>query len=217
MYQITKGYKQGRGIAFYDLSALSGELVAEKVEKDKVVTFCTQGEISNAKIQWWEGKPIVRLSDKNILLVKIDATGKEAGEIQKVTRTQIKEDDCIDNSKVPESKIVGQINNKKTTKREVVYAGYDRKNIENQVNTKAGVNFSVFNTVGDMVEALMDEFKLRDKDTYRKEVNKKIKLDKPLSSMNSVAVNGIASSLATYFMNMAMHEINMTYLKYFTR
>lgn len=223
MYQITKGYKQGRAVSFYDLCSTTGELVKEKVEKEKVVELCGEGEIMNAKIQWWEGKAIVRLADKNIPLVKLDGEGNITGDAQRSVRnsTGIKsaysEKPEVIKDVSANGKVVGKLNPRKASKKEISYAGYNAKSLEEQASIKAGVDFSVFNTVGDMVEAMMTEFKLSDTETYKKEIAKKVKLDRQLSSMNKMSINAIASSLAIYCMNMATEEINNTYLKYFIR
>lgn len=223
MYQITKGYKKGRGVSFYDLSDDSGVLFAEKVEKEKIVDLCSNGKILNAKIQWWEGKPIVRLQGSNIPLVKLDTDGNVAGEAKRIVRnTSAQVNNAPEQKEVikdmtSNSQVIGKLNNKKAFKKNTAYAGYDSRNLAEQSGVKQGINFMVFKTVGDMVDAMMTEFKVNNKNEYKKEISKKVKMDKELSSMNTAIINSLASSIATYLMNMAMEELNNTYLKYFVR
>ena len=60
MWKITKGYKQGRAVMFYDIVNLTSNEEKVAVSKDVIVSMCEAGEIKDTKVQWWKGKSIVR-------------------------------------------------------------------------------------------------------------------------------------------------------------
>lgn len=106
MIKIIKGYKQGRAVMFYDIADNNS---VRRVSKDEIVKMCEQGKVFNAKIQWWEGKAIVRVkgdiliekigSDCNSPVVKIDRqvknnikdSGKKVNTIENLFDTMAEE------------------------------------------------------------------------------------------------------------------------------
>lgn len=203
MYKITKGYKVGRGVAFYDLVDTLKEKERTKVEKDEVVKMCDNGEIENAKIQWWEGKPIVRCSDKHLEIVKISSTGNIVASTTVVVRKK--------EEKMPESKVVGQLNKKKAAKRNIEFNSYkDQK----AVNIYKRIDLTEVVTISDLFDKVATDFGARYKDEYKKKFGAKIKLERKVSEIAREQLLNIQAAMATYIMNMMYDEIAEVYTKY---
>ena len=224
MWELTKGYKQGRAVMYYDMIDSLDSNKREMVDKDEVVKITEAGQVSNAKIQWWEGKPIVRLQNSTIELVKVDENKVVVGVAQVATRggqtstnsiKSEKQEKMVDVSS--KAVVVGKVNSKKASKQNLAYTGYDTNYVVAQQNANNTIDLTGVNTVGDLFVTVAKEFNLRKVDIYLTEFNKKIRLDKPLSSFHNTEVKGLQSSIATYLMNMAHNEINEVYLKYCIR
>ena len=224
MWELTKGYKQGRAVMYYDIVDALDKKKREMVHKDEIVKLTEAGQVSNAKIQWWEGKPIVRLQNSTIELVKVDENkvvvgvaqvASRSGNGQSTTQVSSKNEKVIDVSS--KAVVVGKVNSKKAAKQNLAYTGYDTNYVVEQQNANNTVDLTGVNTVGDLFVTVAKEFNLRKVDVYLTEFNKKIRLDKPLSSFHNTEVKGLQSSIATYLMNMAHNEINEVYLKYCIR
>lgn len=211
MWKITKGYKEGRAVMYYDLSDTVDNTLREKVHKDEVVKLCENGMIHNTKIQWWEGKPIVRCSD-SFEIVKLGNSGEVLGKVDTVKR----------NSKVAEkekqaeqairAEVVGKLSKKK--KESIAYAGYDRQFEVEQFQVQSSINYSTIDTVGALFVMIANDYKLKDTEEYLKQFAKKVNPDKKLSSMAKNMVLSIQDSISTYLMNMAYKEIKETWIKY---
>lgn len=220
MFEITKGYKQGRAVMFYDIFDALDNNKRTMVHKDEIVKLVEGGQISNAKIQWWEGKAIVRLQNSNIELVKVDADNNIVGVAQVANRGgqahSVKTSErVVDVSS--KAVVVGKLNSKKAAKQSVAYTGYDTNYVVEQQSMNNTIDLTGVNTVGDLFVMIAKEFNLRKPDVYLTEFNKKIRLDKPISSFHSTELSGLQSSISTYLMNMAHNEINEVYLKYCRR
>lgn len=216
--RITKQYKVGRGVAFYDVLQDNGSLMA-KTSKDNVVQLVENGNISNAKIQWWQGKPIVRLQDKDIPLVKLSDDGAET-ELQAVTRSRgnnghssSRSSSDVIMSVADKSRVAGKISNKKKA-RNVSLAGYDVSNISDKVKMAESLNKDITGTVGDVIDDMIDDFGLKEKNTYKNELAKKLNMSREISTMNNASLHTLRQSVAIYLMNMSYDEIQNTYLKY---
>ena len=215
MFEITRGYKQGRAVMFYDLLDAVENKTLEMVCKEHVVKLCNEGSISNAKIQMWEGKPIVRVQNSNLPLVKIDNSGQIIGEAHKTVRNgsenRIKHEEVIPTVK---STVVGKINPKKASRQDTAYTGYDYKHIVAKQDMNKSVSYKELSTVNDLFNIMASEFGLHQIELYRDAISKKVNLDKKLDGMNLQMIMSIQSSMATYLMNMAHNEINTVYMKY---
>lgn len=211
MWKITKGYKVGRAVMFYDLQENLDNIVKEKVHKDEVVKMCENGQIHNTKIQWWEGKPIVRCSD-TFQIVKVDNSGEVIGQVEAVKR----------NSNITEKEIIKDISSKavvvgklaKKKKESIAYGGYDKSYETEQSHLQSSVNYSKIETVGALFVIIAEDYKLQNTEEYLKQFSKKVNPDKKLSSMAKNMVMSIQDSINTYLMNMAYKEIQETWVKY---
>lgn len=206
---IVKGYKQGRAVMFYDITAIDGSCAKSMIPKDEIVKMCGEGLIGNAKIQWWEGKPIVRVADKNLPIVKLDDAGHECGVVEKATRntksgfTQPKEIKTV------------AITTSKPARRkkldETIYTGYA---VDNSHKLASEINYTEINTVGDLFDLMAKEFGVRNAEKYKANFGKKVNLSMDIRKNTQSIVLSIQDSMATYLMNMANLEIRDTYMKY---
>lgn len=218
MFRITKAYKQGRGVLFYDLTDEVEHSVIEKVHKDEVVKLCEDGQVYNTKIQWWEGKPIVRIGDKNIPIIRVDEAGAFIGNVAPVTRNhsnslnKSNEDaKTIDIS--AKAKVVGKLSNKKP-KNNITYHGYDTKYVVEQQELSSTIDYSKYNTLGDLFVGMVKDYGLKDGVAYLEQFAKKVDLNKEIKGMNKSILLSIQNSINIYLMNMASKEMNDTFLKY---
>lgn len=206
MWKITKGYKEGRAVMYYDLTNSADNKVRTKVHKDEVVKLCEGGQIHNTKIQWWEGKAIVRCSDK-FEIIKADSSTVVT--VQK--RSSSSKDKEAEKVTV-KSMVVGKLNPKK--KDSVAYGGYDKKLENQQLVAQSNVNHSDMETIKDLFMSIANDYKLTNINEYINQFSKKVNLDKKLSSMAKNNILAIQDSINTYLMNMAYKEIQETWLKY---
>lgn len=228
MFRITKGYKEGRAVMYYDLVDVVENTTREKVHKDEVVKLTEDGQIKDCKIQWWEGKPIVRLVDKNIPVIKIESDGKVV-EVERRTRTassnvDINEDRnnlhrnniSTKNEKIVDISDKAVIVGKLATKRpkETIAFGYDRSYVLEAQQLKSTVQLKKFETLNDLFTEMAKDFNVKRVEEYRKEVSKKIKLDRKLTSIAQMETHKIQDALCTYLMNMANKETQEAFLKY---
>lgn len=223
MFNLTKGYKQGRAVMFYDLTPVDGSCAREMVSKDEVVQLCTDGKISNAKIQWWEGKPIVRCDNKQLPLVRVDEDGNIIGVATQAVRGKDKEHSgvSVTATRVSEPTLsiadkaveVGKVTTRKQ-KRNTAYGGYDRSYVEDKHELSSNVDLTGLKTVGDLFDNIAKDFRVQQIDKYKAEFGKKIKLDRELSSINSTQLKAIQYGAATYLMNMLYDEIADIYMKW---
>lgn len=213
MFNIVKGYKQGRAVMFYDLAETDGSLAKEMVEKASVVKMCDNGEIANAKVQWWEGKAIVRCSDKKLPLVRIDDNGNIIGVAEQAVRNSnnqaIKNEQAVCNNTV-----VGKVSTKRATKRNIAYGGYDRKNLVEKLEINKSVDISGLDTVSDLFDYIAKDFRVQQVEKYKNEFGKKVKLGAKLSSIGQNQLKAIEYGAATYLMNMLYDEIGEVYSKW---
>lgn len=211
MLEITHGYKVGRAVLFYDLTDPVEHTTKEKVSKEQVVKECENGSISNAKIQWWEGKPIVRCTNKNLPLTRLDNSGNVLGTAQHIFRTtsNTREDKPVE----VKSTVVGKVRAKKQ-RSETAYAGYDLSNRVEQQQLKNTVSTVGLNTVEDLFRMIANDFKLSNTEEYLTQFAKKINTCKRLDSMHSTSIAAMQESIAIYLMNMANIETRNTYMKY---
>lgn len=213
MFNIVKGYKQGRAVMFYDLAETDGSLAKEMVEKASVVKMCDNGEIANAKVQWWEGKAIVRCSDKKLPLVRIDANGDIIGVAEQAVRNS--NEQAIKNEQtVCNNTVVGKVSTKRATKRNIAYGGYDRKNLVEKLEINKSVDISGLDTVSDLFDCIAKDFRVQQVDKYKNEFGKKVKLGAKLSSIGQNQLKAIEYGAATYLMNMLYDEIGEVYSKW---
>lgn len=240
MYEITKGYKQGRAVMFYDLLDASEQTTLQKVKKDKVVEMCNNGNVGNAKIQMWEGKPIVRVRG-NIPLVKLDDSGNEQGSIQKTVRSRqgngavhreqsVQNEQSVQSGQAPrvakdapenyisvadKAVVVGKIRTgRPRIKEQQAYAGYDMQNVYDQRKLNSSVTYDGLNTLGDLFDRIAKECRVRERDTYKKNFGKKIDISKKISGLQRSYVLTVQSEMITYLVNMAQLELSEVYLKY---
>lgn len=222
MAVITKGYKVGRGVAFYDIEEYTGSIANQKVltrvPKDDVVKSIENGVITNAKVQWWQGKPIVRVQN-NIELVKIIVTDGLSKEEQTAKRgqTRVTTKSCpasCTGSDKPEikAKVVGKLSKKRSD--ETVYEAVIRKEIDEHKKAVSTVKYDGMETLEDLVDHMISDFRLRDTDKYKSMLAKKIKLSQKLSGIAQSNLIGIQESIAVYLMNMSYMETRDTYTKY---
>ncbi|MBO5390003.1 MAG: hypothetical protein J6A59_18050 [Lachnospiraceae bacterium] len=219
MFEITRGYKQGRAVLFYDIINPIDNEKKEMVSKAAIVQMCNDGKISNAKIQMWEGKPIVRVQTKELPLVKVDESGNILGVAHQAVRNTASTvthravtENVVDLSH--KAKVVGKLNPKKAAKQDTSYGGYDYKNIVQHQELNRSVSYSGLVTISDLFDKIANEFGLQQKELYKAEIGKKVKLSRELSGINNTEIAAIQSSIATYLMNMAHDEVNKTYIKY---
>lgn len=223
MFNLTKGYKQGRAVMFYDLTPVDGSCAREMVSKDEVVQLCTDGKISNAKIQWWEGKPIVRCDNKQLPLVRVDEKGNVIGVATQAVRGKERtcENISVTDTRVSESTVsvadkaveVGKLSSRKP-KRNISYGGYDKSYVIEQQELHRSIDISGLCTVSDLFDYIAKDFRVQQIDKYKAEFGKKVKLDKELKSINQSQLRAIQASAATYLMNMLYDEIAEVYMKW---
>lgn len=218
--EIIKGYKKGRAVMFYDVLDPLENKTLEKVSKAEIVQMCNNGQITNAKIQIWEGKPIVRVSSSNLPLVKIDENGNVTGVAQKETRSASATHKKVEKHEEPIISVadqgvqVGKLSNKRRVKENTSFAGYDYKNILEQQEMRKSLNFSNIETIEELFDEIAKDFGVKNKELYKKEISKKLKLDKEIKGFPSIQLQSIQYNIATYLMNMAHNEINEVYSKY---
>lgn len=224
MYQITRGYKQGRAVLYYDVVDPVENKTTEMVPKDNIVKMCTDGQISNAKIQWWEGKPIVRCENKQLPLVRVDENGNIIGVATQAVRggeraqrgsqagTQRSAREAVI-SVADKAVEVGKVSTRRP-KRNIAYGGYDPKNVLEQQDLSRTIDLSGLRTVGDMFEYIAKDFRVQQVEKYKAEFGKKVKLDKELSGIGTDQLRAIQYGAATYLMNMLYDEIAEVYMKW---
>lgn len=208
MAKIIKGYKKGRGVAFYDIENGKNGQVLIKVPKDETVKLITDGKIINAKVQWWEGKPIVRLQE-NIVIVKIT---DEAGTEQTIEKRVVTNKKTTEQTVTIKAEVVGKISKKQ--KNETVYEHVAKKEIDEHRKLKSSLNYSGMTTLEDLLDAMLTDFRLKNVEHYKAMLGKKVKLHTKLSSLAQTNLNDIQQSMAAYLMNMCYLEVRDTYLKY---
>lgn len=224
MYQITRGYKQGRAVLYYDVVDTVENKTTEMVPKDNIVKMCTDGQISNAKIQWWEGKAIVRCENKQLPLVRVDENGNIIGVATQAVRsgeraqrgsqagTQRSVREAVI-SVADKAVEVGKVSTRRP-KRNIAYGGYDPKNVLEQQDLSRTIDLSGLRTVGDMFEYIAKDFRVQQVEKYKAEFGKKVKLDKELSGIGTAQLRAIQYGAATYLMNMLYDEIAEVYMKW---
>lgn len=226
MYRVTRAYKEGRAVLYYDIVDVMENTTREKVHKDDIVKLTEDGQIKDCKIQWWEGKPIVRLADKNIPIVKIE--GGQAIEVERRVKgivnsksQGIKNTEHTNNISTKKEKIV-DISDKDVvvgrlaTKRpkDTIAFGYDRNLVIEAQQLKSSVKLSSFNTLDDLFNTMAKDFNIKKVEEYRAAINKKIKLDRKISSLAQMEVQRLQDAMCTYLMNMANKETQEAFLKY---
>lgn len=213
MYTIIKGYKQGRGILFYDLLDSSNK-VNEMVPKETVVKLCENGEIKDTKIQWWEGKPIVRCSNKNLPVVKItESQDKKKTEVKICSQTD--KSNTVNNEVASNGVIVAKLGYKK--KRETAFngmSGYDRNHLYKQTELKKSINYNKLVTIEDLFISIANDYNIKDVDLYIKEFSKKVDINKKIKGLSIQYLYAIQNSINEYLVNMVYREVNEIYLKY---
>lgn len=226
MFEITRGYKQGRAVQYYDLLDPMEGKTQEQVPKLTVVQLCNEGQVSNATIQMWEGKPIVRVKS-NIPLMKLGDNGEVLGYTEKVVRNthsisgtsgtkQVHKEKEVE-APLPNSKVMGKVNPRKAFKENTAFTGYDRKHMVEHQELNKEVNYKDMSTLNDLFNVIAADFGAHDIELYRSEVSKKIKLDRPIDGINRSELLSIQNSIAMYIMNMVYGEIQKTYLKYMVK
>lgn len=210
MYKIARGYKQGRAVMFYDITAIDGSCAKQLVPKDEIVKMCDNGEIGNAKIQWWEGKPIVRCSDKNLPLVKVDDSKNIIGEASHTVRNTANRQET--NAVQVKSEVKGKLATK-AHKRSISCNAYIvEKPVEKFSNIPGA--YSEIKTLEDLFNKIAEDFRVRRAEEYKKEFSKKIDISKELSKLTPDYIKCVQHSIATYLMNMSYDETADVYLKY---
>lgn len=219
MFEITRGYKKGRAVMFYDLlNPIEGK-TNSMVPKDEVVTLCEDGKISNAKIQWWEGKPIVRVQTRELPLVKVDDNGTIVGTAHQAIRGNSANNSTIKRDTQPildvssKAKVVGKLSKRKP-KVNISYGGYNTEYIIEKQELHSKINYNNLETIGDLFDKIANEFGIKQSEVYKAEFNKKVNINKKIESISNSMLLAIQSSMATYLMNMAHNEINQVYIKY---
>ena len=224
MYQITRGYKQGRAVLYYDVVDPVENKTTEMVPKDNIVKMCTDGQISNAKIQWWEGKPIVRCENKQLPLVRVDENGNIIGIATQAVRSgeKVQRDSQIGTQRSTREAVisvadkaveVGKVSTRRP-KRNIAYGGYDPKNLLEQQDLSRTIDLSGLRTIGDMFDYIAKDFRVQQVEKYKAEFGKKVKLDKELSGIGASQLRAIQYGAATYLMNMLYDEIAEVYMKW---
>ena len=224
MYQITRGYKQGRAVLYYDVVDPVENKTTEMVPKDNIVKMCTDGQISNAKIQWWEGKPIVRCENKQLPLVRVDENGNIIGIATQAVRSgeKVQRDSQIGTQRSTREAVisvadkaveVGKVSTRRP-KRNIAYGGYDPKNVLEKQDLSRTIDLSGLRTIGDMFDYIAKDFRVQQVEKYKAEFGKKVKLDKELSGIGTAQLRAIQYGAATYLMNMLYDEIAEVYMKW---
>ena len=224
MYQITRGYKQGRAVLYYDVVDPVENKTTEMVPKDNIVKMCTEGQISNAKIQWWEGKPIVRCENKQLPLVRVDENGNIIGIATQAVRNgeKVQRDSQIGTQRSTREAVisvadkaveVGKVSTRRP-KRNIAYGGYDPKNVLEKQDLSRTIDLSGLRTIGDMFDYIAKDFRVQQVEKYKAEFGKKVKLDKELSGIGTAQLRAIQYGAATYLMNMLYDEIAEVYMKW---
>lgn len=211
MYQITRGYKQGRAVMFYDIAAIDGSCARQLVPKDEVVKMCNGGEIGNAKIQMWEGKAIVRVANKNFPLVKLNSDGSTVATEHSVrTTTKEHRTTSVSNGVTTKAKVIGKINVKRASKADTKF---DVSKLD--YNTVEKNNLNGIKTFGELFDAIATDLKLSDIEKYKKEMSVKLDMDRAITSVGYESLAIIRSSMTSYIMNMVYEQINEAYAKWF--
>ena len=210
MYKITRGYKQGRAVMFYDITAIDGSCARQMVSKDEVVKMCSKGEIGNAKIQWWEGKPIVRCSDKNLPLVRVDDSKNIIGKASHTVRNTDNRHEI--NVVQVKSEVKGKITTK-SPKRNISFNAYVNEKPVVKLHNEPGAYLNI-KTIGDLFDKIADDFRVRHADEYKKEFSKKVDLSKDILKLTPEYRECMQHSIATYLMNMVYDEVAEVYTKY---
>ena len=205
MITLVKGYKQGRAVMFYDIKDNETTKVECRVTKDVVVQLCESGKVANAKVQWWEGKAIVRVSD-NIPLVKITDSGEEIS-IAKAVHNTTK---VVENTVKVEVKTPAK--RKKTS--ETDYKAYMLEAAQTQRELKSTIQMTGINTISDMFDMIANDFRLRNTDKYKQSFATKIDINKKLIGMSTEYKANLMDNIVVYLMNMANLEIRDVYIKY---
>lgn len=223
MYEIIRGYKKGRAVMFYDVLDQVENKKSEMISKDDIVKLCNDGKVVNAKIQMWQGAAIVRVSTKDLPLVKLDDNNNIVGVAYQAVRSgnraietngrqcACKDEPVVDISS--KSKVVGKLSNKRA-KVNTSFAGYDYKNRVEQQELQSTVVYTGLDTLGDLFDKMASDFNIKNIDLYKAECGKRVNLSRKVSGIMQSELGAIQSSIATYLMNMAHNEINEVYMKY---
>ena len=186
--------------------------------------MCTDGQISNAKIQWWEGKPIVRCENKQLPLVRVDENGNIIGIATQAVRSgeKVQRDSQIGTQRSTREAVisvadkaveVGKVSTRRP-KRNIAYGGYDPKNVLEKQDLSRTIDLSGLRTIGDMFDYIAKDFRVQQVEKYKAEFGKKVKLDKELSGIGTAQLRAIQYGAATYLMNMLYDEIAEVYMKW---
>lgn len=222
MLEIVKGYKVGRAVLFYDLLNPVTNTTQTKVSKDEVVKLCEAGEINNTKIQWWEGKPIVRCGNKNLPIVKVSEDGsttETVTPVKRTSKTQHTEAKTSETVKDVSSKavVVGKLTKKKKESiafDSAAYGGYSTSYLNEQYALRSTINYKEIKTVKDLFMSMAEDYRLTHTDEYLKQFSKKVNPDRKISEMAQQMLFSIQNSINTYLMNMAYKELNEVFVKY---
>lgn len=209
---LRKGYKQGRAVMFYDISAIDGSCARQMVPKDEIVKMCDNGEIGNAKIQWWEGKAIVRCADKHLPLVKVDETGTVTGTATQSVRGANRIETGT-STKTVQSTVSTRKLATKAPKRNISFDAYANEKPALKLQNIPGA-YNGIETVSDLFDMIANDFKVRQVDDYKREFSKKIDMSKRISSLTPEYKGMLQHSIATYLMNMVYDEVAEIYIKY---
>jgi hypothetical protein len=222
-YVITKGYKLGRAVSFYDLEDAMNNKTLFKVKKEEIVKMCESGEITNAKIQWWQGSPIVRIQSPNIPIEKLVSDNttlstNKANQTAKISKTTATQSTSINiDTKLLNARVIGKLSTKPKKNNTSFSAGYDYKYINEQLQLSNQIDYKNIQTVEDLFNTIANDFHAENIEVYRKSAAKSMKLDRKLSSMSKSEICAVQSSIATYIMNMVYDEISQKYIKYFNK
>lgn len=217
--ELVKGYKCGRAVMFYDVhDPIENKTV--RMPKDTVAELCKSGKIGNAKVQMWDGKPIIRVKGE-IPVAKLDSNGnvgenvqpqRRSGNTNVVRKPEIEEP--IQDANV-HATVVGKINNKAVRKKETVYAGYDMNNIYEQRKLNSEVDYSRVKTLNDLFNMIAGDVGVKDTDSYRKSFGKKVDLSTEVNRIDHNKMLWIQSEMVVYLVNMRQIELRSIWLKYY--
>lgn len=224
MYRVTRAYKEGRAVLYYDIVDVMENTKREKVHKDEIVKLTENGQVKDCKIQWWEGKSIVRLADKSIPIVKIEdgqaieverrsRNNSNSGEVKNNIHTSnisTKNEKTVDIS--DKAVVVGKLATKRP--KETIAFGYDKTAVIEAQQLKSTVQLSKFDTINDLFNEMAKDFGVKNIEVYREAIGKKIRLDRKISSVAQMEMRKMQDAICTYLMNMANKEINEAWLKY---
>lgn len=217
MARILKGYKKGRSFVGYDVYDDKQNKQLDMVDKNAVARMCGEGFITNATVQWWQGKPIIRLKDESVQIVSIVTPDGETPAVVHRVKTGLtgytgaSQVNSVKQQPV-QSEVVGKISKKR--KNETAFDGINKKEIEEHRQLASTIKYDKMNTLGDLFEQMMVDFRLKNTDTYRKMIAKKVKLETPIRGLARQNLMAIQQAMAVYLMNMSNLETREIYTKY---